>query len=313
MSDHAQKRKPNYSLLVAWIVCASFWGLVRIGDHFAAPATMSVEAQQVPSLTEFVNDEMHILSTNEKIALNDKLSQFNRETSIQMAVAILPTPSDETLEEFTIDVADDARIGQSDTDNGLILFIFPQQGLARLEIGYGMEGAIPDVLAYRLLTDGLKPAWLGAHHAEALDGIVDAIINLGHAEYSTTKGPGRFERLARTFSIGSAKVAKDAWPQLRNVSLWHQFAISFIAAFLLIGLTDGVRQTTALARNVTTLVRNMGSGRSLGAGATRVDLKAISDSLLIMLPLIGAIIAAAGAVLLAGGGSFGGGGATVHF
>ena len=267
----------------------------------------------MPSLTEFVNDELNVLSADEKRALDDKLSQFNRETSIQMAIAILPTPNDEALEEFTMEVADHARIGQSSTDNGLILFVFPRQRQARLEIGYGLEGTIPDVLAYRLLTDGLKPVWLGAHYAQALDETVDAVINLSHSEYSATKEPGRFARLVRTFAIGSAKVAKNAWPLLREVSLVHQVVVSFFAAFLLIGLGDGVRQLIGLTGNVAISVRNLRSGQTLETGTTRVDLKAISDSMLTLLPLLGAIIAAAGAVLFAGGGAFGGGGATVHF
>ena len=313
MTNRAQKHKPSYSLLVALIICAIFWGLVRIGDHLAAPATVSTETEQMPSLTEFVTDEMHVLSADEKIALDDKLSQLNRETSIQMAIAILPNPTVVTLEEFTIDFADNAHIGQSSTDNGLILFVFPQQGQARLEIGYGMEGTIPDVLAYRLLTDGFKPAWLGAHYAQALDETVDAVINLSRGEYTATKGPGRFERLARTFGIGSAKVAKNAWPLLREVSLVHQVVVSFFAAFLLIGLGDGVRQLIGLTRNLAISVRNIGTGQALETGITHVDLKAISDSLLTLLPLLGAIIAAAGFLLFAGGGAFGGGGATVHF
>ena len=239
----------------------------------------------MPSLTEFVNDELHVLSADEKRALDDKLSQFNRETSIQMAIAILPTPNDEALEEFTMEVADHARIGQSSTDNGLILFVFPRQRQARL----------------------------GAHYAQALDETVDAVINLSHSEYSATKEPGRFARLVRTFAIGSAKVAKNAWPLLREVSLVHQVVVSFFAAFLLIGLGDGVRQLIGLTRNVAISVRNLRSGQTLETGTTRVDLNAISDSMLTLLPLLGAIIAAAGAVLFAGGGAFGGGGATVHF
>lgn len=314
MSDRVKKKhKPNYSLLAAWIFCAAFWGLVRLGDHLAPPATTPSEAGQVPTLTEFVKDEMHIVSPDEKFALNEKLSQLNRETSIQMAIAILPTPPDEALEQFTIEVADAASIGQSGSDNGLVLFVFPQQGLARLEIGYGLEGAIPDVSAYRLLTDTLKPAWLVANYAQALDSTVDAVIALSHGEYIATEGPGRIERLARTFSIGSAKLAKQAWPLLRQVSAWHQVAISFFAAFILIGISDGARQLISLARNIAITVRNARSGRALDTGTKVVDLKTISDSVMVLLPLIGAIIAAAGFVLLAGGGTFGGGGATVHF
>lgn len=307
------KRKLNHALLIAWLACAAFWGLVSIGDHVAAPATLPAIAEQIPSLTEFVNDEMDALSADEKFALNEKLSRFNRETSIQMAIAILPNMPETTVEEFTMAVADAARIGQSGTDNGLILFVFPQQAVARLEIGYGMEGALPDVLAYRLLTDAFKPAWIAGNPAQALDGVVDAAIALGHAEYTATNGPGRFERLVRTLKIGSEKLATQAWPLLRAVSLPHRVAISFFAAFLLIGLVDGVRQLAGLLRNTATTVRNATGGGALDKDTKRVDLKAVSDSVLLLLPLIGAIIAAAGVVLLAGGGAFGGGGATVRF
>lgn len=311
MRKQIEERKPNYSLLIGWVVCAAFWGLVTLGDHLAAPAKAPVGTDHVPALAEFVNDEMHLLSSDEKLALNDKLSQLNRETSIQMAIAILSKPADEALEQFTIEVADKASIGQWGSDNGLILFVFPQQRLARLEIGYGLEGVIPDVLAYRMLTDGLKPAWKSANYAEALDNAVNKIIKLSRGEYAAIKGPGRFERLTRTFSIGSARLAKQAWPLLREVSLWHQVIVSFFAAFILIGIADGVRQLITLTRNMAITFGNIRTGRPVETRTAHVDLKSISDSVMVLLPLIGAIIAAAGFVMFAGGGAFGGGGATV--
>ena len=270
-------------------------------------------AQQLPSLTEFVNDEMHVLSAYDKVFLNEKLSQFNRDTSIQMAIAILPGPPGETLEQFTIDVADKASIGQAATDDGLILFVFPQQRSARLEIGYGIESALPDVLAYRLLTDVLKPAWSHGDYAEGLADTVDAVIKVSHAQFKAGQGPDRFERLIRTFGIGSIKVARMAWPVLRQVSLGHQVISSFFACLLLVGLASGVRQLFLLLRNAGIFFGNLLSGRVLDSGTTRINLKDISDSVLLLLPLILAIVAAAGVVLLAGGGAFGGGGATVHF
>ena len=86
--------------------------------------TASVGTDHAPSLTEFVNDEMRLLAPSEKYALEEKLNQFNHETSIQMAIAILAEPTDADLQEFTIQVADKARLGQSGPDNGLNLFVF---------------------------------------------------------------------------------------------------------------------------------------------------------------------------------------------
>ena len=256
---------------------------------------------------------MHVLPPGEKVALEEKLSTFNRETSIQLVVAILSLPDNASLEEFTIQMAQDARIGQSGPDNGLVLFVFPRQGIARLEIGYGMEGVIPDLLANRLLTERLKPALQRQLYGQALDSTVDAIISLSHAEYATTTGPGRFATLARTFKVGSVKLAKRAWPALRQVSLWHQVVSSLFVSLILIGLVDGAQQAFALARNIAISIRNARSGRGLSTGTVRVDLKAITDSAFPLLLLFGAIIAAAGVVLMAGGGAFGGAGATVHF
>ncbi|MEP6881215.1 MAG: TPM domain-containing protein [Dokdonella sp.] len=307
------KRKTSHAILIALAVCATFWLLVRLADHFSAPMVVSVETDPAPSLTEFVNDEMHVLTPAEKMALEEKLSGFSRETSIQAVVAILSLPSDVALEEFTIQTAQASRIGQSGADNGLILFVFPHQGIARLEIGYGMEGVIPDLLASRLLTEHLKPAWKGALYGEALESSIDAIISLSRAEYAATKEPGRFARLVRTFQVGSVKLAKRAWPAVRQVSLWHQIVSSFFAALILVGLFDGIRQAIALTRNIALSIRNARSGQSMGTDTVRVDLKAITDSAFPLVLFFGAIIAAAGAVLIAGGGAFGGGGATVHF
>ncbi len=307
------KRKTSRSILIALAVCATFWSLVRVTDHFSTQIVASVETIPSPSLTEFVNDEMHVLSPVEKIALEEKLSDFSRDTSIQAVVAILSLPSDVILEEFTIRTAQASRIGQSGADNGLVLFVFPHEGMARLEIGYGMEGVMPDLQSYRVLTEYLTPALNGARYGEALESSIDAIISLSHGEYAATKGPGLVARLVRTFKVGSVKLAKRAWPALRQVSLWHQVVSSFFAALVLVGLFDGVRQAIALTRNIALSIRNARSGQSIGMDTVRVDLKAITDSAFPLVLLFGGIIAAAGAVLIAGGGAFGGGGATVHF
>lgn len=296
---------------LCWLLCAAFWTLVSVLDRVSPPSTLA--GSQAPSLTGYVNDETGMLSKGEADTLNDKLSRFNVETSIQAMIAIVAPPQDSDIERFSIQVAEKARIGQADRDNGVILFVFPSAGIARLEIGYGLEGVLPDVLAHRVLVDDMAPSWRAGKHADALASTLDGMMALIRNEYAARGSPSRSAVLLRKISVGTARVARHAWPMLRAVDLWHRVMSSFFAGLVLFCLWDGIRQTRNLVQNV---VRSMGVSKHASAmrkETVRVDLGAIRDSLVLLLIGVGGIIAAAGAVILAEGGAFGGAGATLHF
>lgn len=86
----------------------------------------------MPVLSEYVNNEKGLLSQTGKAALDEKLRAFEEETSIQAVVAIMAQPEDSDIERFSIRAAEQARLGQSERDNGISRFLFANEGAAAL-------------------------------------------------------------------------------------------------------------------------------------------------------------------------------------
>jgi uncharacterized protein len=115
--------------------------------------------------------------------LDDKLRRFDEETSTQIVVAIfkkLPSPS---LEDFTIRTAEAWKAGNKEYDNGAVLFIFVEDHKLRIEVGYGLEGALPDALCRRILDDEVVPRFRAGDVPGGLEAGIDAILAATRGEY----------------------------------------------------------------------------------------------------------------------------------
>jgi uncharacterized protein len=122
-------------------------------------------------------------SAAEAARLDAKLRRFAEETSTQIVVAIfkkLPSPS---LEDFTIRTAESWRVGRKDWDNGAVFFVFVDDRKMRIETGYGLEGALPDILAARILDEQVRPRFRAGDWAGGLEAGIDAIMAATRGEY----------------------------------------------------------------------------------------------------------------------------------
>src|SRR5262245_18626537 len=110
-------------------------------------------ADQIPPApTRYFTQYTKTVSPAVAEALNQKLEDFEKKTSSQILVVIFPKlPDRAALEDFTVRAAQAWKVGQKAKDNGAILFIFVADRKMRIEVGYGLEGAIPDVTAKRIL------------------------------------------------------------------------------------------------------------------------------------------------------------------
>lgn len=107
-------------------------------------------ALEVPALKAPVMDQAKILGTSTERALSTLLRQANQTEQIQMAILTIEDLADESLEGYSIKVVDQWKLGQKETDKGLLLLIVKQQRKMRLEVGQGLEGDLPDAYAARL-------------------------------------------------------------------------------------------------------------------------------------------------------------------
>lgn len=105
----------------------------------------------------YVNDFAGVLSTQAKQDLEAELSAFQKETSNEIAVAIVPNMGGDYIENFAVKLFEEWKIGTKDKDNGVLLLLAMEEREMRIEVGYGLEGSLPDSLAQRILDNELRP------------------------------------------------------------------------------------------------------------------------------------------------------------
>jgi uncharacterized protein len=135
--------------LAAWL-CA--------GASLAAFAP--VAAQQlvpVPELRSPVTDLTGTLTPDQVAALDAKLRAFEAQKGSQIAVLVVPTTEPEAIEQYALRVAETWRLGRKGVDDGALLLVALQDRRVRIEVGYGLEGALPDAIANRIIDEDVVP------------------------------------------------------------------------------------------------------------------------------------------------------------
>jgi uncharacterized protein len=158
----------------------------------------SVKAQNVipkPNPPVLVTDLAGVLSPEEKQALENKLVAIDDSSSNQIAVVILPTLDGNPIEEYATKLFREWGIGNKKTNNGILLLIAIQDRKMRIEVGYGLEGAIPDITSINIIDNDLKPAFRAGAYYDGIDTATDNIAKAAVGEYKVkrekkTKGKG---------------------------------------------------------------------------------------------------------------------------
>lgn len=114
---------------------------------------------EVPELTPNVTDRAGVLSESEISDLNSTIARLRSESRIHAAVLIVRSTQPETIEQAAIQTFDRWQLGEKGTDNGLLLLVAIDDRRMRIEVGYGLEGAIPDVHAKRIIDDVIAPSF----------------------------------------------------------------------------------------------------------------------------------------------------------
>jgi uncharacterized protein len=148
-------------------------------------------ALDVPRLHGRVTDLAGLLSQQQAGLLEDQLTRFERETSHQVVVLTVPTLEDEDIASFSIRVAEDWKIGRKGHDNGVILLIARDDRKLRIEVGYGLEGVLPDAIANRIIQDVIVPRFRDRDFAGGIESGVSAIIQSVRGEEiaATSRNP----------------------------------------------------------------------------------------------------------------------------
>lgn len=137
----------------------------------------------VPALTQPVTDLTQTLSAAEQATLNAKLEAFTRDKGSQIAVLIVPTTQPEDIAQYSIRVAEQWKLGREKVDDGVLLLIAKNDRKMRVEVGYGLEGVIPDVYAKRIVSDVIAPYLKQGDFNGGITAGLDQIIQLINGEH----------------------------------------------------------------------------------------------------------------------------------
>jgi uncharacterized protein len=154
-----------------------------------------------PAPAQYFNDYARVVSSATATQLNQTLEDFERQSSEQILVAIFPTmQSDSSIEDYTVRVARAWKVGQKDKNNGAVLFVFVQDHKMFLQVGYGLEGVLPDALCKRIVDEQISPRFKAGDFDGGLTAGVQSILAATKGEY---KGTGATVADSRT-SHGSS-------------------------------------------------------------------------------------------------------------
>lgn len=136
----------------------------------------------VPDLSRRVTDLSGTLSAGQMAALDDKLAAFETHKGSQIALLIVPTTQPEDIAQFSMRVAEQWKIGRAKVDDGVILIVAKDDRKLRLEVGYGLEGAIPDAIAKRVIAETITPYFKAGDYYGGIDAGVQQLMRLIEGE-----------------------------------------------------------------------------------------------------------------------------------
>ena len=213
--------------------------LISLAFLFAVPH--SAVSLSVPPLKGHVNDYADLLSGSERIALESMLRNFEARTTDQVVLLTLPSLEGDSLEDFSIRVAEQWKIGQKGKDNGAIFLVAVKDRKLRIEVGYGLEGVLTDAECSGIIRHTVTPLFRQGRYEQGIRAGLNSILQTIDGEWQVqATNEVRPDRRGKTRASGL----------LVSLLVLLFFFSRFGRFFLLGGL----------------LGRGMGGGRGFGGG-----------------------------------------------
>jgi len=147
---------------------------------------LPLPALDVPQLSGRINDHARLLSPETAQQLEQKLAAFERDTSTQIAVLTVPSLQGDDIDQFSIRVAEQWKLGQKGKDNGVLLVLAQGEHKVRIEVGMGLQGVLPDITASRIIRDVMRPYLSSGNFDQGITAGVDAIISATKGEFKAS-------------------------------------------------------------------------------------------------------------------------------
>ncbi len=208
----------------------------------------------IPPLDRPVTDLTGTLSAQQTQALDQKLRALDAAKGARIAILVLPTTQPETIEEYSVRAAESRKLGREKVDDGVLLVVAKNDRAVRIEVGYGLEGALPDVIASRIVNQVIVPRFRENDYYGGIDAAIDRIVATIQGEALPAPPPGSRGGERSSNGIGSA------FPLL--LMLVFVFSSALRSMF---GRVGGATATAGIAGFVAWLLTSV-MAVSLGAG-----------------------------------------------
>lgn len=235
----------------------------------------------VPALTARVIDQTGTLTPNDVAALTAKLAALEAEKGSQVAVLLVASTEPETIEQYGIRVAEAWKLGRKGVDDGAILIVAKDDRKLRIEVGYGLEGALPDAVAKRIIREDIAPQFRTGNYAGGIATGIERMIAVVNGEVLPPPKPSRG-------ASGSSR--------------HPPFELLFIAFIIVWGVMSAVRRVLG------TGIASLGVGGILGfVGWLLLASLAAGAVIAVVATIFAAIAWSSGGGRHGGGGFYGGG------
>ncbi|GAB2901975.1 YgcG family protein [Paralcaligenes sp. KSB-10] len=256
-----------------------------------APWARAAEAP-VPSLTARVTDLTKTLDAATQASLTQKLAALEESKGAQIAVLIVPTTGDSSIEQYATHVFDQWKLGRKKVDDGILFVVAKNDHRLRIEVGYGLEGAVTDLQAGRIIREQVTPLFKQGDYAGGVTAGVDSLIKLVKGEALPPPSPQYKSEQAG----GDSPPVHMLLPLIFMAFVLPATIAAFAAALFVYLMFHSLGY--ALLGAVAALVLS-GVGRAIGAGGRGSSARASRT---------GGVIGGLGGLGGFGGGGFGGGG-----
>lgn len=176
---------------------APLLALALLGSAILGLGAPALAALDFPTLTGRVVDDAKLLDPAEERRLSSQLEQHEQATSNQIVVVTLPSLQGTAIEDFGYQLGRHWGIGQEGRNNGVLLIVAPKERKVRIEVGYGLEGDLPDAIAKSIIENEILPAFRSKDYPRGIAAGVDTIIEAIAGAYDPMERRSQKNELVR--------------------------------------------------------------------------------------------------------------------
>lgn len=226
----------------------------------------------VPPPGARVTDLTGTLDVTQKQQLETRLDQFEAKRGVQIAILLVPTTRPETIEQYGIRVVETWKLGRKGVDDGVLLLIAKDDRTLRIEVGYGLEGVLPDAVAKRIIAESITPYFKNGSYFDGIATGIEQLLAVIEGESlppprARNEAPGNFRNLESLLLI-SFMLAVGVGGVLRKIlGRLPAAGIIGLVTSMLAWFIAGTILWAGIVGILAFIVTLTGGGRGLGGGS----------------------------------------------